>query len=53
MEHTQRQAVPGSVSPTRPYGVPVALMHPYDDVRVQGGVLLPQPDDKAGINALY
>ena len=45
--------IPGSISPTRPNGIPVALMYPYDNGRIQGGVLLPQPDDKAGVNALY
>ncbi len=34
-------------------GVPTALMYPYDSTRIYYGVLTPQADDKAGVNALY
>ncbi len=34
-------------------GVPKALMYPYDSTRIYYGVLTPQADDKAGVNALY
>lgn len=38
---------------TLPGGIPVALMYPYDDSRIQYGIYSPRADDRAGINALY